>query len=116
MSRPEEFDVRVRACDGVDGLRGAVQVAADRIVVEAMADAARHSGGTTCEVSLERVDGHLRITVRDDGRSPLEGVLPGVGLGSMHERAEEVGGRLVLDRDGHGLTVTADLPVLSDAP
>lgn len=115
LSRPGEFDVRVCASDRVDGLRGAVQVAAYRIAVEAMANAARHSGGTTCDVFLDRVDGHLHITVSDDGRGLLDGVLPGVGLSSMRERAEEVGGHLVLDRDSHGLTVTADLPVLIDS-
>ncbi len=74
-------------------LPAAVEVAAYRIITEAMTNAARHSGATRIDVWLAVADGDgLRIEVRDDGRVPGPGWQPGFGLTSMHERAAELGG------------------------
>jgi signal transduction histidine kinase len=111
LQRPGEFDIRVRAPECLDVMSQGVQVAAYRITVEAMTNAARHSGGTCCDVLLEESDGHLRIAVTDDGHGLRYDALPGVGLTSMRERASEAGGHLTLDRVGRGLTVLAELPI-----
>jgi two-component system NarL family sensor kinase len=91
-------------------LPAAVEVAAYRIASEAMTNAIRHSGGRVCRVSVI-LDGDLRLAVHDDGA----GRLPsghGVGLISMRDRAEEVGGTcLITFREGKGTSVEAVLPV-----
>lgn len=112
LTRSGEFDIRVRAPERLDAISAGVQIAAYRIAVEAMTNAARHSGGTFCDVLLARSNGHLRIDVMDDGHGLSDDFLPGVGLTSMRERASEVGGRVRLDRDSRGLTIVAQLPVL----
>jgi len=103
------------AADGeVDRLPAAVEVAAFRIISEAMTNAVRHAGASVCMVAL-RVNGALEIEVNDDGSAPAPW-RPGVGIFSMRERAAELGGRCEAgpDADGHG-RVRAWLPVDGDA-
>jgi glucose-6-phosphate-specific signal transduction histidine kinase len=68
-------------------------------------------------VLLDATDGGtLRLEVVDDGRGLPSGVVPGVGLESMRERAEELGGAIVVEAaDGGGTRVVAQLP-LETAP
>jgi signal transduction histidine kinase len=97
-------------------LPAAVEVAAYRIVTEAMTNAARHSGATNIEVQLALADGDrgdgLSIEVRDNGTGPRLGWQPGFGLISMRERAAELGGSCQAGPDpGAGGRVTATLPL-----
>ena len=110
LARPGDFTVQVRSPADLDTLSEPVQLAAYRIAVEAITNSARHSGGTGCDVFLDRAHGHLRVQITDDGHGMPADTLPGVGLTSMRERAVEVGGRVILDREGPGLRVLAELP------
>jgi len=95
-------------------LSAAVEVAAYRIVTEALTNVVRHSGGTHSTVVLAAADGCLRLTVTDDGRGvpgPSERGT-GVGLTAMAERAEELGGTCaVLSGAEGGASVVAELPL-----
>lgn len=92
-------------------LPAAVDVAAYRIVAEALANAARHADARTVRVTAHRGGAHLQVEVRDDGRG-IDGAAPrGVGLASMRERAAELDGRCVITSDAGGTVVTARLPV-----
>jgi len=84
-------------------LPAAVEVAAYRIVVEAMTNAVRHAAATTCRVRLEAGDA-LTIEVVDDGLGLPVGMTPGTGLESMEARASELGGSLRIARTGAGGT------------
>lgn len=90
-------------------LTAAVEVAAYRIVVEAVTNATRHAPAAQVEVALA-VDGdRLRLTVSDDGHGTGEWHR-GVGLSSMRERAAEVGGSVHAGPTPAGGRVTASLP------
>ena len=94
-------------------LPAAVEVAAYRIVTEAMTNAARHSGATTIKVRLVLSAGDgLSIEVSDDGAGPSSSWQAGFGLISMRERAAELGGSCEAGPgpDGGG-RVTASLPL-----
>ena len=84
--------VQIDAPEPLPPLPAAVEVAAYRIITEALTNAARHSGATRIKVRLA-LAGHdgLRIEVHDDG-GPGAGWQPGFGLLSMRERAAELGG------------------------
>jgi signal transduction histidine kinase len=71
-----------------------VELAAYRIVQEAVTNARRHSGGLAAEVCLEYGDEDLAVTVTDDGRGRPVGVPDGHGLVGMRERAVALGGEL----------------------
>jgi signal transduction histidine kinase len=100
-------------------LPAAIEVAAYRIAVEAMTNAVRHAGATTCRVRVEAAaaGSELLIEVLDDGRGVADGARPGTGLESMRERAEEVGGAVAIEaRPEGGTRVLARLPLGRAAP
>ena len=105
------LDISVHAPDKLPPLSAAVEVASYRIVQEALANVTHHAGATNCVVRLT-VAGELRIEVSDDGTGIPEGHRSGVGLHSMRERAEELGGSCVVGRSASGGTrVLARLPL-----
>jgi signal transduction histidine kinase len=93
-----------------------VEVAAYRIVCEALTNVARHSGAHTCTVTLTRDKG-LRVEVVDDGVGVDGQPGRGLGLGSMRERAAELGGTFRRDAPAAGGTrVMAWLPIQPEVP
>ena len=105
----ETVRVDVNGPDDLPPLPAAVEVAAYRIVVEALTNVARHSDSPSAAVRLEPTADGLRIEVTDRGRS--DEWHPGVGLSSMRERAEELGGTLIAGSGPDGGQVTAVLPL-----
>ncbi|MGX4687797.1 sensor histidine kinase [Streptomyces sp. JNUCC 63] len=103
--------VTVDAPEQLPQLPAAVEVAAYRVAVEAVTNIARHAAVTTARLTLEVHDaGHLRVTVADTGRC-TEPWTPGVGIESMHERVEQIGGTLTVRTTPKGATITAELPL-----
>ena len=88
------------------------QVVVYRVAQEALVNAARHSGASRIEVTLEPCDSRVRLRVTDNGSgfAFAEGD-KGLGLDGMRERALLVGGALDIDsRPGRGTTVTLEVP------
>lgn len=98
--------------DPLPVLPAAVEVAAYRIAREAITNVVRHAEATRCTASLEVAGAQLSIVVTDDGIGLQRPVRPGVGLSSMRERAEELGGAFEV-RPAHptGARVRATLPI-----
>ncbi len=88
----------------------ATELAAYRIAAEAVTNAVRHSGARQVAVTLRAAEASTVLVVRDDGRGLHQPRTDGVGLASMRERADEIGGQLRIDSDGAGTVVTAVLP------
>lgn len=104
--------VRVSAPGTVSPLPAAVEVAAYRIAQESLTNVVRHSQAKNCVVTLTMMDRNLKLEISDDGVGLPPQRKPGVGLASMRERAEEIGGRCVVENGEHGgARVTAQLPV-----
>lgn len=93
-------------------LPAAVETAAFRIVQEALTNAARHADTPTIEVTLRADASELRLSVRDRGTGvdPSRDARRGLGLTSMRERAELLGGRCEITADG-GTRVEVGLPL-----
>jgi len=101
----------VEAPDHVPPLPAAVEVAAYRIVQEALTNVVRHAEAHTCTIHLSLAD-TLQIEVRDDGVGFSSERQTGVGLLSMRERAAELGGSCVIESlPGTGTHIRARLPV-----
>jgi signal transduction histidine kinase len=107
-----DLDIAVTGPADRPVLPAGVETAAYRIAVEAMTNAARHSGGRCCTVTVSVADDRVEVAVVDDGAG-LPGVRrAGVGLRSMRERAAELGGTCeVGSPDGVGTSVLALLPL-----
>jgi signal transduction histidine kinase len=92
-----------------------VEVAAYYVVAEALTNAAKHARPTAIWVAAVLVDGHLRLTVRDDG---VGGADPanGSGLTGLTDRVEALGGTITVHSPpGEGTTLQVWLPVSATA-
>jgi signal transduction histidine kinase len=101
---------------GLPPLPAAVEVAAYRIVLEALTNVYRHAQAQSAMVrfSIDSVppDKRLLLEICDDGLGIPEHHRPGVGLTSMMERAEEVGGMWAIESIPEGGTrVVARFPL-----
>ncbi len=94
----------------LDGLPAVVEVAAYRIVSEAMTNAVRHADACTVDVLLRATTDALVVRVEDDGTGIRPDAGGGVGLASMRERATELGGWCTVTPSGRGTVVLAHLP------
>ena len=104
----------VEASEDLSLLPAAVEVACYRIAQEAISNATRHSGAKSCNVnlSLDEANGSLELEVADDGVGVAEDRNAGVGMSSMRERAEELGGILTVENLPEGGTrVLSRLPL-----
>ena len=108
------LDVSFEAPGQLPPLSAAVEVAAYRIALEALTNVVRHAEARRCVVALELDDATsaLCLEVRDDGRGIERSGGSGVGMASMRERADELGGSLVVEAlPGGGTAVRARLPL-----
>jgi signal transduction histidine kinase len=97
--------------DMLPPLTAAVEVAVYRLVEEALTNVVRHARARHCRVRLT-VGDQLDIEVVDDGTGLSSASHPGLGLVSMRERAEELGGTCRVESlPAGGTRVHARLPV-----
>jgi PAS domain S-box-containing protein len=87
-----------------------------RIVQEALTNASKHSKAGSVKIHLAKIDGALRLSVRDNGKGFDPAAVasqknPTWGLTIMRERAESIDARFRIEsRPGHGAVVIVDLP------
>jgi GAF domain-containing protein len=92
-----------------------IEVAAYFVASEALANAAKHSDATRIDVSLERRDGNLLLSVRDDGVGGVDAAR-GSGIVGLNDRVEALGGRFALESPpGRGTTISVELPIAEPA-
>jgi len=92
-------------------LSAAVEVAAYRIILEAVTNVINHAQAGFCEISLALENGNLKMEIKDDGVGLPKTHDHGIGLDSMRERAEELGGQFEMKSSSHGTWVCAEIPV-----
>jgi signal transduction histidine kinase len=104
--------ITVEAAQPLPPLPAAVEAAAYRIAQEALTNVVRHARACTCRVHLGSQPDALQLEVTDDGVGLPEACPAGVGLLSMRERAQELGGTCRVERrDVGGTRVLAWLPL-----
>lgn len=104
------------APEPLPALPAAIEVAAYRVALEAVTNVIRHAQAKVCRVRFNIAeDGQpskLLLTVTDDGIGMPVDLRAGVGLISMRERAEELGGTCTIKSNPSGGTqVSATLPI-----
>ena len=104
------LQVRLDAPEQLPPLPAAVEVAAYRIVQEAITNVVRHARAHTCQVRLTLAD-ELRLDIQDDGIGLSPEQPAGVGLRSMRERAAELGGTCAVAIAAGGARVLVRLPL-----
>jgi len=103
--------------EGLPPLSAAIEVAAYRIVLEALTNVIRHAQAHRCVIrfSLDQKDSNytLQVEIQDDGISLPSTRRAGVGTRSMRERAEELGGTCDIESVmGSGTRVCVRVPLI----
>jgi signal transduction histidine kinase len=91
----------------------ALALALLRVLQEALSNVLRHSQATHTSIALSREQGQVILTIRDNGAgfTPAARGSPGMGLHSMRERMEELGGNCeVHSQPDRGTWITARVP------
>lgn len=114
LDRAHEATVRI-AADETVVLPEEHEAVAYRISQEALYNALRHAGARTVEVRLAAEDERAVLEVADDGSGfDVSDTEPqgGLGLASMRDRADSIGGELTIDAaPGKGTTVRLEVPL-----
>lgn len=106
-----DLEVRVQAPEILPPLPAAVEVAAYRIAQEALANVAKHANARHARLQIT-YDEVLTLVIQDDGAGVPPEYSRGIGLTSMRERAEELGGTFTIGRlETGGTCITAHLPL-----
>ena len=96
-------------------LSAAVEVAAFRILHTGIDNVVKHANATRCDVRLAVSAGDLHIDITDNGVGIAADYRAGVGLTSMRERTEELGGAFaVAPITPHGTHLSVSIPLLSE--
>jgi signal transduction histidine kinase len=88
-----------------------------RVIQEALTNVFRHSRATKAFVTLEKREGEISATVRDDGLGVSDEIAElrpesvGLGIGGMRERIKELGGELLLRNTHPGTIVEVVIPI-----
>jgi signal transduction histidine kinase len=127
VDAPNALRVTIDAPEPLPPLPAAVEVAAYRIAQEALTNVVRHAQARSCSIRIA-LDGQgnysakafkrgappsqLELEICDDGAGLAAERHAGVGLRSMRERAEELGGWCVIEnREEGGTRLIARLPI-----
>jgi two-component system, NarL family, sensor kinase len=104
--------VETKLPDDVSPLSQTIELAAYRIVAEALTNVVKHAQATSASVSLAIEDHGVVVEVRDDGVGlPQNAGSRGMGLKFMAQRAQEIAGEFSCRTTEHGSIVRAVLPL-----
>lgn len=97
-----------------DRLPGSVETTLYRVIQEALTNAVRHSRASTIGVHVSRFGDGVRAIVEDDGvgfDSESVAMRSTVGLQSMRERSQMIGGTIQVETTSSGTTVFIEVPI-----
>jgi signal transduction histidine kinase len=114
VSAVHHTDVQIETVNWDGRLPAELEVALYRIVQEALNNVVRHARASHADVILERRDGRVIAVIEDDGHGfdpEAAGQVDRLGLLGMRERAEALGGTLLVDSaPGSGTIVRVEVP------
>ena len=93
-----------------------VELAAYRVVQEALTNSLRHAGPARAAVLLDYSVETLELQVSDDGQGSARNAVAGRGIAGMRDRVTLLGGRLTVGSSGSGFRLTVTLPVDGGLP
>jgi len=109
---PNGIQVTFDVTEPMPPLPAAVEVAAYRIALEAFTNIVKHAQASACYIKIKTEDNTLQLEVSDNGKGLPLNNHAGVGLTSMRERANELGGECLIEiNPSGGIFVSAKLPL-----
>ena len=108
----------------IERLPREVEIALFRVLQESLTNVYRHAAARSVDIRILCNDGHVVLTVADDGKGIpqdvlsrfREGAASGIGLAGMRERLAEFGGEFKVESSDGGSIVQAVIPTGACAP
>lgn len=123
FSQRSGMNVRLEVSDSCPELSRELETTIFRVIQEALSNARRHSGSSTADVKLKKTARQLRLTVENETTDELlseqTDVQPaklGVGIRSMQERVQNLGGHLTFDIGKNRTVLQASFPLALRPP
>jgi signal transduction histidine kinase len=111
-ARDSGSNIRLILQGKVVPLPAGIDLAAYRIVQEALTNARRHAPGANVDVEVTYGENSLTLRIRDDGPGPAEEMIAGHGIVGMRDRATIAGGTFSCGAaEGGGFAVEVALPI-----
>ena len=111
---PNGLQITFDITEPMPPLPAAVEVAAYRIALEAFTNIINHAQANTCQITIKVENNSLLLVISDNGKGLLQNNHAGIGLTSMRERANELGGEFMIENNpSGGALVQARLPIAS---
>jgi PAS domain S-box-containing protein len=111
--------VDVAGVQDIGRLPADIETALFRVVQESLTNVRRHSGSDTASIRLEKRSAEVKLQISDRGRGMLrdagETVELGVGISGMRQRLIQLGGRLEIESNTNGTTITVLIPTHGSA-
>jgi signal transduction histidine kinase len=114
FSRRESILAQLTSFEAPAEIPSEVAICLFRVAQEALRNVARHARASGVSLAVGSGDGHLRMTVTDDGVGfvPAERRVRSLGHASMRERAHLVGGAVEVESSpGRGTAVHVSVPL-----
>jgi two-component system, NarL family, sensor kinase len=102
-----------------------VEIVLFRVLQESLTNITKHSETSTVDVRLDAGETTTKLSVKDYGKGIAPATLAkmnqtgsdvGVGVAGMRERLKELGGKLEIESDSTGTTLTATVPSTASVP
>lgn len=101
-----------------------VEIALFRVLQESLTNVYRHAAAKSVDVRILCREGHVKLTVADDGtgippdvlKKFRDGAAPGIGLAGMRERLAEFGGEIRVESSSRGSVVEAVISTAARPP
>ena len=113
-----QLKVSLLVPEPIERLQKEVEIALFRVLQESLTNVYRHAGAQSVDIKILCHDGHVTLTVADDGKGIPQEVLArfrggeasGIGLAGMRERLAEFGGEFKVESSNAGSVVEAVIP------
>jgi len=109
-----DLELKLNVADRIENIPPEVEQCVYRVAQEALENVARHSKARSLHISLAQPNGHLMLTVKDDGQGFDRNNVDETryGLKGLRERAEMIGGTLRIESKlNQGTTVQLSIPL-----
>jgi len=113
LSKRTGTPVELQIEGDVDGLGDEGRTCLYRVVQEALTNCARHAQATTIQIAMERRNGSVGLSIRDDGIGFDTGrARAGLGLVGIEERVKKLGGSLAVSSwPNRGTLLSVEIPL-----
>ncbi len=119
-----QVKVSLIAEEPIERLPKEVEIALFRVLQESLTNVYRHAAARCVDVRILCHDGHVKLTVADDGtgippdvlKKFRDGSAAGIGLAGMRERLAEFGGEIRVESSSGGSVVQAIIPTTGSTP